>query len=380
MSLVSLRRFSRDALGVALVLFVTASMSIAQQEAPRVSVAAAYKRDITESVTFIGRGEAIDAIDVVARVDGFLEDLSVTNGATVDANEVLFKIERDAYEATLSARQADLARAEANLDLARIELERKQTLFDRGSGTESDRDIALANEKVALAEVKSAEAAIQQAELDLSYTEVRAPFAGRIGRLSVSKGELVTPTSGPLVSLVQVDPIFVTFSVAERQFVSLLQEMKLTTAELVNGDSNNSDVTVILPNGTELENKGKIVFVDNRVDPQTGTLALRAIFDNPRELLSDGAFVTISIAAQQPVSSLVIPQAAVQRDQKGDFVLSVNQDGVVSQRYVTLGQQVEADVVVEDGLVEGETVIVEGLQRVRPGVAVEPVKIDSPAE
>ncbi|MGV6849760.1 MAG: efflux RND transporter periplasmic adaptor subunit [Marinibacterium sp.] len=350
-----------------------------ESPAPRVRVAAAYTKAITESTTFIGRGEAIDAIDVVARVSGFIQEIVKGDGATIQAGDLLFKIEPDNYEATLAARKADLARAEANLDLARIELDRKETLFARGSGTESDRDVALANEKVAEAEVLAANAAIRQAELDVSYTEISAPFSGRLGRIQVSEGELVTPTSGPLVSLVRFDPIYVTFSVAEGQFVSLLQRLDVTAAELAS-DDNNPDVTVILPNGTEFENPGEIVFIDNRVNASTGTIAVRARFKNDKELIADGAFVTIRIAQRDPVSQLVIPQTAVQRDQRGDFVLVVNDTGIVAQRYVTLGQQVETEVVVEDGLQEAETVIVEGLQKVRPGVQVEPILAGQPAE
>lgn len=366
-------------LGLLLGLFAIAPQTLAQEAAPKVSVAAVYSRDVTESITFIGRGEAIDTVDIVARVSGFIEKVAVSDGAKVEEGEMLFHIEADTYEADLASRQADLSRAEANLDLARIELERKQTLLDRGSGTESDRDIALANEKGALADVKTAQAAIRQAELDLGYTNVKAPFSGRIGRIAVSRGELVTPTSGPLVTLVRVDPIYVAFSIAERQFVTLLQRLQTTGAELAK-DDNNPDVTVILPNGTEFPSPGEIVFVDNKVSATTGTIALRARFDNKDELLSDGAFVTIRIAAQQPVSKLVIPQAALQRDQRGDFALVVNQTGIVSQRYVTLGQQIDTEIVVEDGLMEGESVIVEGLQQVRPGVEVEPVLAAQPVE
>ncbi|MBB95513.1 MAG: efflux transporter periplasmic adaptor subunit [Rhodobacteraceae bacterium] len=349
------------------------------QDDPSVTVAAARMIDVNESVTFIGKGEAIDGIDIVARVSGFIEDIFAADGADVVEGDKLFKIEADAYEATLAARTADLAQAEANLSLARIELERKTTLLERGSGTEAERDVAEANQRVAAANVEAAKAAIQQAKLDVSYTEVTAPFPGRLGRIIVSKGELVTPSSGPLVSLVRLDPIYVTFSISEGQFVTMLESLELSASELTEAQKT-PDLTVILPNGHELDADGEIVFVDNRVDPLTGSIAIRARFDNSRELISDGGFVTLRIAASTPVEQLAIPQAAVQRDQRGDFVLVVGADGNVTQRYVTLGTQVDTEVVVEDGLREAETVIVEGLQKVRAGVKVTPVLAGEPVE
>lgn len=352
---------------------------LAAQDAPRVTVAAAFTRDVTQSATFIGTGEAIDAVDLVARVSGFIQQVVPDDGATVAQGDVLFRIEPDAYEAALAARKADLAQAQANLELAKLEFQRKSALLDRGSGTESERDVAQANQSVAEAVVAASEAAIRAAELDLGYTRVTAPFAGRLGRINVSEGELVTPNSGPLVSLVQTDPIFVTFSISERQFVSLLQTLEIAAPQITERGSR-PDVTLILPNGQELDGMGEIVFVDNRVDPLTGTIAIRARFDNSRGLVSDGGFVTLRIDAPTPVESLMIPQAAIQRDQRGDFALVVGSDGNVSQRYVTLGTQIAPNVVVQDGLREGETVIIEGLQKVRPGVTVEPVLSGEPLE
>lgn len=362
-----------------LALCLAIPAALPAQEAPRVTVAAARMIDVTQSATFIGTGEAIDAIDVVARVNGFIEEVAQESGADVAAGDVLFRIERDAYEAALAARRADLAQAEANLELARIDYERKSTLLDRGSGSEAERDVALANQRVAEAGVAAAEAAIRQAELDLGYTVVTAPFAGRLGRIRISEGELVTTSSGSLVSLVRLDPIYVTFSITERDFVSLLQALELTAPDLTHSDSK-PDVEVILPNGRVLDEKGDIVFVDNRVDPMTGSIALRARFDNHRELISDGGYVTLRIAAPEPREELAIPQAAIQRDQRGDFVLVVGADGNVTQRYVTLGPQVDTEVVVDDGLREAETVIIEGLQKVRVGVTVEPVLSGEPLE
>lgn len=365
---------------LALPLSLMASATLAQDApAPKVSVAAAYVDELLEQVIFIGKGEAIDKVDLVARVSGFVDKIHVQDGQIVSEGDLLFEIEPEVYEAALSARQADLAQAEANLRLSEVELVRKTELFERDVGTEADRDVALADNEVAKAQVEIAKAAIEQAQLDVDYTKVHAPFDGRVGRTAVSVGELVGPGSAPLINIVRTAPIYAEFSLTERQLVTVMERQNAKIDELTD-EGKAPTVHAILPNGEELDEVGRIVFADNRIDPTTGTITLRAKFDNERGLLLDGAFLNLRIASSEPSEVLMIPQAAVQRDQRGDFVLVVGQQQTVEQRYVTLGRQVEAAVVVEDGMREGETVIVEGLQRVRPGVEVDAVLAGQPTE
>lgn len=346
--------------------------------APRVIIAAAYTEDVVEEARFVGRGEAVARTDLVARVTGFVQEVAVRDGAEVSAGETMFRIEPDSYQASLAAREADLARATANLELAGIELDRTRQLVSRNAAPQSELDLAEANAAVAEAEVAAMRAALRQAELDLSYTEIAAPFDGRVGRIGVSAGALVSPGTGPLATVVQQSPIYVAFSLSEPQLVNILQQLE-TDVEGLSGNGASPDVFVELPNGTAMDEPGRIAFLDNRIDPSTGTISIRAEFPNTRGLILDGAFVTVRIRALEPTQSLLIPQGAVQRDQRGTFVLIVTAQGLVEQRYVSLGRQVETAVIVADGLREGEAVIVEGLQRVRPGVAVEAILAGQPA-
>ena len=359
----------------------TAPMVLAQETPPppKVTVMAAVTKPLRDSETFIGRGEAKDKVDIIARVNGFLEEVLVKDGSGVQAGDLLFRIERSAYEATLEARRADLAKAEANLQLASVDLARKQELFARGITPETERDISLANEKVREAEVRTAKAAIRQAELDLSYTEVYAPFTGRIGRTAVSVGDVVSPTSIPLVNLVREAPIYVAFALNEKQYVTILQKIETTNVS-EKEESDLFEVFVVLPNGTNLEERGKFAFADNRIDPNTGAITLRAEFENTSRLIVDGSFLTVGLEAQKAVDRLVISQAAIQRDQQGPFVLVVNDQDMVEQRYIKTGDIVGTGIIVLKGLKDGENVVVEGLQRIRPGAKVDPVPADKASE
>ncbi len=349
-----------------------ASSALAQDPpAPKVSIAAAYSKEINQASTYIGRAEAIDQVDIIARVDGFLQKRAVLDGARVDQDELLFEIEPDLYEATLQARDADLDQAKANLELAKLDLSRKEELLERGAVPVSERDTARANELVAEASVKSAQAAIRSAELNLSYTRISAPFAGRLGRIDVSEGDIVGPNGPQLVTLVRETPIYVSFALSEKTLTDIAQSTGTVDARAQ--PEALPDVHIILSNGTELDETGQIVFVENRIDPTTGTITVRAEFENEKHLLYDGSFLNVRIESTEPTLRTLIPQAAVQRDQRGDFVLVVNDQQMVEQRYITTGEQVETAIIVLDGLQTGEAVIVEGLQRVRPGVAVDAV-------
>ena len=357
------------------VTCLSAQFSMAQEQAapaPKVVISAAYSKELLSETTFVGRGEAAAVTDLVARVTGIVIEIVAEEGSLVETGDVIFKIEPDTYEAEVAGQRAAVQRAEANVKLAEIELVRKTELFRRETIAESEKDIAEANASVAEADLASAQSALKEAELNLERTIIKAPFDGRIGRSNISLGALVGPSTGPLATVVQETPTYVTFSLSESQLLGVLDRLDKGVDDLVS-DGESPNVFVKLPNGTLLDEPGEIVFIDNQIDPSTGTISLRAEFQNDRRMILDGGFTSVVIEALEPTLSVLIPQNAVQRDQRGDFLLVVTDKQLVEQRYVVLGAQNELDVVVTEGLREGESVIVEGLQRVRPGVEVNAV-------
>lgn len=356
----------------ALAIGFAAKAQQATPASPKVLIAAAYSEEITLETTFVGRGEASAKTDLVAQVTGTVTEITVEDGTSVTEGQVIYRIDPDSYAAAVAAEEASVKRAEANLKLAHIERDRKQQLLDRGAIAESELDIAVANAEVADADMGAAKAALQSAELDLERTEIRAPFEGRIGKSDISLGTVVGPSTGALSTLVRQSPMYVTFSLSEPQLLRVLERLDAGMTELIEND-NTPNVFVSLPSGTMLEEPGKIVFLDNRIDPSTGTISVRAEFENTRQMILDGSFVSVVIEALEPTLSVLIPQNAVQRDQRGDFVLVITDQQLVEQRYVVLGAQIETAVIVADGLRSGESVIVEGLQKVRPGVEVDAV-------
>ena len=356
-----------------------AVLAQSDQPPPKVVIAAAYSEELVREASFVGRGEASARTDLVARVTGIITEIIVPDGAPVSEGDVIFRIERDSYEAEVAARSAAVQRAAANVQLAEIELERKTELLRRQAIARSELDIAEADAAVAKADLAAAEAALTEARLNLARTEIRAPFDGRIGRTAASLGALVGPSTGALATVVRETPMYVTFSLSEPQLQLALEQLDRGLEDLIEmGRSPN--VFVRLPDGSMFDEPGRIVFVDNRIDPATGTISLRAEFVNAGGLILDGSFVTVVIEALEPTLSVLVPQNAIQRDQRGAFVLVVTDQQLVEQRYVVPGPQSGTAVVIEDGLREGESVITEGLQRVRPGVAVDAVLAGTTAE
>ena len=333
---------------------------------PSVTVAKVARKDVTPTFNLVGRVVAIHSVSLRARVEGFLEQWDFVEGNDVEADQLLFVIEQAPYKAQVQRAEADLERAKANHTNTKLALERAKKLLTKGNISQAKVDDATAEEKIAAADVLQTESALETANLDLQYTEIHSPIKGRIGKAEYSVGNLVGPSSEPLATVVSLDPIYVEVNVSERDLLDVRRD---------GFDERAHQVTPFLKlsDGTDYPEPGEFIFINNEVDPGTDTILVRAQFPNPEALLLPEQFVTVIIKRAQPISALVVPQAAVQENQSGRFVLVVDKDDQVEQRQVTLGEQEDTEWVVKDGLSEGEEVIVQGLQKVKPGAKVKPV-------
>ena len=342
----------------------------AESPPPGVLVAKAQHRAITDTVEYVGRTVAVNDVSLRAQVEGYLLERKFAEGDDIEQGAELFVIDPALYQAGVAAAEGSVAQSEAALARARKDLKRYQTLIKQQNISQQELDRAQSDELQHEANLKSAQAALQKAQIDLSHTVIRAPFKGRIGSSSVSVGDLVTPQSEELARLVELDPIYANFSVSERDIIAAkrrLQESgknESALAELA--------VTLRLPDGSEYEHRGRLDFIDNTVDRRTGTVVLRARFANPDRLLVPGLYVSTLLGRKETTDKLVIPQAAVQEDQAGVFVMVVGPGNKVEQRRIETGEAFAGELVVKSGLEPDERVIVEGIQKVRPGQVVEP--------
>ncbi len=343
----------------------------AQVPPPSVVVAAAVPREVAETADFVGRVDAYREVEIRARVRGFLLDSPFEEGTRVEKDQLLFVIDPAEFEAARDAAAAELERAEATAKAAEKEVERARTLIKRGNISQSVLDEREADASRSKADVSAAKASLRQAELELGYTEIRSPIAGRIGARAFDVGNLIDPESGVLATVVAIDPVHVNFPISERDLLDYMQN-RLGTE----GPGEEPTPLLRLTNGDVYKEKGRFEFLDNRVDPTTGTIKLHAVFPNPDRLLLPGQFVTVVLRESAPESRVVVPQAAVQANQAGHFLLVVGEDNRAEARPVVMGPRDGADWVVREGLSEGEVVIVEGLQKVRPGAAVQPVRAE----
>jgi membrane fusion protein (multidrug efflux system) len=338
--------------------------------APVVGVAPVQVEDVSPSTEFVGRVEAINSVDIRARVEGFIDERPFDEGQMVEEGQVLFQIEPASYQASLQAAQAALAGAQASLREAESTLQRNQQLSQNQTVSQATLEQAQAARDKAQADVLSAQANVRQAELNLGYTTIKSPISGRIGQAAFSVGSLVGPTSNPLARVVQIDPIRVVFSVSDRTILQLRAETNASQEEL----SKRYIPTLRLSTGAPYPDSGTIEFVGNEIDPQTGTLPVWARFPNPQSLLTPGQFVTVVARPSQVQRSPVVPVGAIQQDRNGRFVLILDDDGKVAMRRIRVGAQVGQNRIVEEGLKGGERLIVEGLQNARPGVVVQAVQ------
>ena len=334
--------------------------------APAVGVRVATMKGVSQSFEFVGRVKAIEKVELRARVEGFLEKVLFREGQDVKAGELLYQIEKVQFQSAVDQAKANLAVAEAGLTNAKVEYERSTELVKRNFTPQSQVDANKAALDTAAGRVMQAKAALTQAQVNLDYTDIRAPIDGRIGRTAYTVGNLVNPASGVLATIVSQDPIYVLFPVSVRDLEAIREARRKEE-----GGMAKIDIRVRLPSGQEHTQRGTWNLTDPQVDPQTDTLIMRATIPNPDRTLTDGQFVTAIIRERQEAPRLVVPQAALQVDQSGYYVLVVNDQHKVEQRRVQTGPQLGTDIVATSGVKEGEKVIIDGIQKVRPGQVVQ---------
>ncbi len=373
-------------LAVILALPLLAGPALAQPGPPgppAVGVIKAKLQPVTETSEFVGRIQSIDRVDIVARVTAFIEERLFTEGAEVNKGDLLYRLERGPFEADLQSKQAAVQQYGALLRNATIVVGRAQSLLNTPAGQRSSLDDALAQQASQAAQALSAQAQLKNSQINLDYTEIKAPVGGKIGRTALTVGNVVTPSSGTLVSIVSQDPMYVLFPVAVRAAIELRNRY------VDKGGLSAVIIKLKLPDGSMYGLPGHLDYVDPSVAANTDTLTLRARIPNPRlpgtkigdvgdRALVNGEFVTVTVEGVEPVEALAIPRSAVLSDQQGNYVYVLGAENTVTQRRIQLGQSTPMLAMVSAGLTDGETVVVDGLQRIRPGIKVNPGPASGP--
>ncbi|PYE23618.1 multidrug efflux system membrane fusion protein [Rhizobium sp. PP-CC-3A-592] len=346
--------------------------AVAAPQAIPVTVAAVETRNVATWQEFSGRLEAVGRVQIRPRVAGAIQSIEFREGALVKAGDLLVTIDPEPYKAAVAQAEGQVASAEARLDYATTELDRGERLTSKNVLSDSDLAQRRSARAEAVAAVQSAKAALRVAGLELGYTEVRAPISGRVGRREITEGNLVAAGSGSpvLTTLVSVDPIYASFDVNE-------DLIGRTLAQLGRSGTETPDLALIpvelatgAGEGTAI--RGKLQLIDNEVNAQSGTVRVRAIFDNPGGQLLPGQFVRIRMGDPTPENHLMISEKAVGTDQDKKFVFVVDPQNTVAYRQIELGSAVDGQRIVEKGLNAGDRIVVNGLQRIRPGALVDP--------
>ncbi|NNJ79943.1 MAG: efflux RND transporter periplasmic adaptor subunit [Xanthomonadales bacterium] len=342
---------------------------------PAVEVQEVFMEPVATEFEHVARTRAREDAEIRARITGTILERNFEEGQTVEQDALLFRIDPRPYEAALNAARADLAQANAALDIAQRNLNRGEELLPDGYISEAEMDKLRGERDRAVAGREAALAAIERAELNLNFTDIRAPFTGRAGRSQLSIGDLVDPSTGSLVSLVQSDPMLVDFDINEQALLAAMKTNQSRVAE----DLPPIEYTLRLRlvSGDYYPLAGAIDYASNRVNPTTGTITVTARFPNPDGRLLPGQFGRVVIKRGEPQMRMLIAQSSVLEDMQGRYVYIVNDENLVVRKNVTLGQRHGMNWVVESGLEEGDRVIVNGVQKVRPGLPAAPSPVTS---
>ena len=340
---------------------------------PEVSVITLKPRAIQITDQLPGRTTAFRVAEVRPQVTGIVQRRLFSEGTEVKAGQQLFQIDSGSYRAALSSAEAALKRAEAQAVTAKLLQERYAPLIDANAVSKQENDEAIAARARAEADVASARAAVDAARINVVYTQVLSPISGQIGRTLVTEGALVTSgQQSPLATIQQLDPIYVDITQSSTDMLRL--QHQLASGELVKDDKNQAEVTLTLEDGSLYPERGRLKVSEASVDPSTGSVTLRAVFPNPRRELLPGMFVRAQLAQGTRSAALLVPQRGVSHNPKGEAtVLIVDQDDKVAERVVTADRSINGEWLITAGLAQGDRVIVDGLQKAKPGSAVKPV-------
>ncbi len=341
-----------------------ANAQTAQQPAAiPVGVVMAERKPVTETLDFVGRVEAVQRVEVKARITGYLEKVAFKEGDLVKEGAPLYEIEKGLFQAAVEQAEGQLERSKAAKVLTEVQLQRAEELLAKGSGTPVARDQALAADQSAKGAILVDEANLQTAKINLGYAIIASPIAGKVGKTKITKGNVVGPQSGTLTVIVSEDPIYVTFPISQREFLRAQQAGHSI-------DITGIKATLRYADGSAYKYPGKINFIDVSVDRATDTVLARASFPNPEFGLIDGQLISVALESGTAEEKIVIPQAALISDQEGVYVFIVS-DGKAAVRRVKTAGPSGTGIVVEQGLTGGEQVIVEGIQGLRRDVAVQ---------
>jgi len=344
---------------------VAVTPAFAQQGTPTavpVGIVMAERKPISKSLDFVGRIEAVNRVEIRARVNGYLEGVLFQEGDLIPEGTPLYRIEQGLFKAAVEQAQGALERSKSAKTLTEIQLQRAEELMARQAGTVVARDQARAADQQANGAILSDEAALQTAKINLGYTDIQSPVTGKIGRTNITKGNVVGPNSGALTVIVSQDPMYVSFPVSQRDILQAQKTGAVTDVKSIK-------VRIRFSDGSTYDQLGQINFVDVQVDRATDTVLARATIANPKGMLIDSQLVRVALESGTPEEKVVIPQAALIADQGGVYVFAV-EDGKAVIKRVKTGAESGTGVVIEQGLAAGDQIIVEGLQGVRAGLPV----------
>ncbi|MBQ7908131.1 MAG: efflux RND transporter periplasmic adaptor subunit [Elusimicrobiaceae bacterium] len=319
-----------------------------------------YKRPVALGKTFIAKVEAINASDVTPQVSGYIDKVLFKDGSFVKEGDVLFVIDQSRYKAAVSSAEASLDKAKASLKQIESDYKRQLSLYKEKMLSKADLELAESNLASAQANVKAAQASLDLAKLDLEYTEVRSPISGYVGKALMTKGNYTNAAASRLARVIQMDPIRVVFSITDKERLSGMDQ--LTTQQ--------PDIQIALPNGETIEIPSASVFSDNEINADTATMAVYAQTNNAQSKLVPGNYVNVTVSTDKFRPAILVPQTAVAQDAIGQYVMTVNAENVVVQKYITTGDSVENKYVVLSGLEDGDKVVPVGHQKLQNGQKV----------